>query len=96
MSSHKPALVLDNGSDTIKAGFAKEEAPHAVFPTVVGQIVEAKQMEVLDRPAPYIGYEAKAKGDTLELTYPIKNSIITDFEAMEEVSRIHNKSAGGC
>ena len=41
MSFQKVALVLDNGSDTLKAGFAKEEAPDVVFPTVVGQTAVA-------------------------------------------------------
>lgn len=86
MSFQKAALVLDNGSDTLKAGFAKEEAPDVVFPTVVGQTAVVKQMEILDRPPPFIGKEAKTKRDSLELTHPIKNSIITDFEGMEEVS----------
>ena len=33
------ALVVDNGSDTIKAGFAGDDAPRAIFPSVVGQQV---------------------------------------------------------
>lgn len=41
---------------------------------------------ILDRPAPFIGKEAKTRRDSLELTHPITNSIITDFEGMEEVS----------
>ena len=90
MSVNKSALVVDNGSDTIKAGFAKEETPHSVFFTVLGQTKQAKQLEVLDRPDPHIGDEAKGKKDILDLTYPIKNSIITDFEAIEEVRRVQN------
>ncbi|CAH3037004.1 unnamed protein product [Porites lobata] len=87
MSFQKVALVLDNGSDTMKAGFAKEEAPDVMFPTVIGQTAVAKQMEILDRPAPFIGKEAKTRRDSLELTHPITNSIITDFEGMEEIWR---------
>ena len=30
-----PPIVVDNGSSTIKAGFAGENAPEAIFPTVV-------------------------------------------------------------
>lgn len=87
MSASKTPLVVDNGSDTIKAGFAKEEAPCSVFFTVVGQTVEAKGQEILDRPIPCIGDEAKAKKGVIDLTYPIKNSIITDFNGMEEIWR---------
>jgi len=29
-------IVIDNGSHTIKAGFAGEDEPQIVFPTIVG------------------------------------------------------------
>ena len=32
-----PGLVIDNGSGMVKAGFAGEDAPRAVFPSVVGR-----------------------------------------------------------
>ena len=32
-----PALVLDNGSGTIKAGFAGDDEPKAIFSPVVGR-----------------------------------------------------------
>lgn len=31
------ALVVDNGSGMVKAGFAGDDAPRAVFPSVVGR-----------------------------------------------------------
>ena len=31
-----PSLILDNGSGLVKAGFASEPGPRAVFPTIVG------------------------------------------------------------
>lgn len=31
------ALVVDNGSDMCKAGFAGDDAPSAVFPSIVGR-----------------------------------------------------------
>lgn len=30
-------IIIDNGSGMVKAGFAGEEAPRAVFPAVVGR-----------------------------------------------------------
>ena len=32
-----PALVIDNGSDTIKAGFAGDDHPKNVFSCVIGK-----------------------------------------------------------
>lgn len=31
------ALVCDNGSGLVKAGFAGDDAPRAVFPSIVGR-----------------------------------------------------------
>ena len=31
------AVVLDNGSGMVKAGFAGDDAPRAVFPALVGR-----------------------------------------------------------
>ncbi len=32
------ALVIDNGSGMMKAGFAGDDAPRAVFPSIVGRV----------------------------------------------------------
>ena len=34
------ALVVDNGSGMVKAGFAGDDAPRAVFPSIVGMSVD--------------------------------------------------------
>ena len=36
MSDVAQVLVIDNGSDMCKAGFAGEDPPCAVFPSIVG------------------------------------------------------------
>ena len=37
MSDEVQALVVDNGSGMCKAGFAGDDAPRAVFPSIVGR-----------------------------------------------------------
>ena len=37
MSEEVAALVIDNGSGMCKAGFAGDDAPRAVFPSIVGR-----------------------------------------------------------
>ena len=37
MSGDAPALVIDNGSGMVKAGFAGDDAPRAVFPSILGK-----------------------------------------------------------
>ena len=38
------AIVLDNGSDKIKAGFAGDDAPRCMFPAVVGSFIGASKI----------------------------------------------------
>ena len=49
------AIVIDNGSATMKAGFAGDDAPRTVFPTVVGRPRHAGIMIGMDRRDAYIG-----------------------------------------
>ena len=37
MDDEIAALVIDNGSGMCKAGFAGDDAPRAVFPSIVGR-----------------------------------------------------------
>ena len=37
MEDEAAALVVDNGSGMCKAGFAGDDAPRAVFPSIVGR-----------------------------------------------------------
>ena len=79
-------LVIDNGSDTLKAGFAGNDAPRAVFPTIVGR--PRRQADISDtiKEDFYIGTEAQAKRDILTLKYPIYNRVVCNWDDMEKVS----------
>ena len=37
MSEEQQTIVIDNGSGVIKAGYSGEDAPRAIFPTIVGR-----------------------------------------------------------
>ncbi len=37
MDEEVTAVCIDNGSGTIKAGFAGDEAPRSIFPTYIGK-----------------------------------------------------------
>ena len=38
-------IILDNGSAMMKAGFAGEDAPRAVFPAIVGRPKHSSAMQ---------------------------------------------------
>ncbi|KAJ7120726.1 actin 1 [Mycena crocata] len=76
------ALVVDHGSGTCKAGFAGEEAPRTVFPSVVGR---RNPLPGVKQKGIYVGDEAQARRSSLDLSYPIEHGVITNWDAMEKI-----------
>jgi actin-related protein len=79
------ALVIDNGTSLIKAGFANHDSPRVVFPSIIGRPKFPDIMVGMDRKDVYLGDEAQSKRGVLTLKHPIERGIVTDWDGMEKI-----------
>lgn len=83
---HLESIVLDNGSGSIKIGFAGDDIPKSVFPNVIGH---SRHMSTLSKTTTqiesFIGNKALESKYILNLRYPIEHGIVTNWNDMEEI-----------
>jgi actin-related protein len=78
------SLVVDTGSWFIKAGFAGDDAPRAVFPPVIGYPHHYGVMVSINKDY-YVGFEAQYKRTgILALKYPMQDTVY-NWDYMEKI-----------
>ncbi|KAF7508414.1 Actin-like protein [Endocarpon pusillum] len=84
---HNAPLVLDNGSGTIRAGFAGSDLPTTTFPSYVGRPKHPRVLAGALEGDTFIGSRAQTNRGLLKLKWPLEHGIVTDWDDMERIWR---------
>lgn len=83
--TEKPAVVIDVGSGLCKAGFAGEDSPISIFPSIIGRPKNPQMMLGAKRQDYYVGDAAQQIRGVLTLQYPVENGIIKNWDDIERI-----------
>ena len=78
-------VIIDNGSQMIKAGFARSDSPRSVFPSIVATPRHSGVVVGISWKSTYVGYEAQDIHGILSRHYPIEHGIVTNWDDMERI-----------
>eukprot|EP00758_Cryptobia_borreli_P007901 Tbor_TRINITY_DN5337_c4_g2::TRINITY_DN5337_c4_g2_i1::g.4239::m.4239/K05692/ACTB_G1; actin beta/gamma 1 len=85
MDEEQSAIVCDNGSGMVKAGFSGQDAPRCVFPSIVGRPKTEQAMMGGAKKDHFIGDDAQARRGVLTIRYPIEHGVVTNWDDMEKI-----------
>jgi actin len=85
MAEEATPIVCDNGSGVVKAGMAGEDAPRAIFPSIVGRPKSPGVIIGVEAKDEYLGDEAQQKRGVLKISYPIEHGVVKDWDDMEKI-----------
>lgn len=83
-----PCIVCDNGTGFVKVGYAGQNFPSFIYPSMIGRpILRAEEAvsETLELKEVMCGDEAAAVRQSLEIKYPVENGIVRNWEDMEHL-----------
>jgi len=78
-------IVIDNGTGTIRAGFAGEDLPKSSFPSFLGVPKHRRVLAGGLEGDVFIGNRASELRGLLKLVHPLEHGIVNDWEAMEAI-----------
>jgi len=85
LKGYNEAVVVDNGSKTIKAGLSGGSNPSSIFPTLVGGSMKLSPENFLHSEEFYVGKEAEFKSFLIPPKCPIDRGHVVNWDDMEKI-----------
>jgi actin beta/gamma 1 len=77
------AIVCDNGTGVVKAGFGGDQVPRTVFPSMIGYPKKSKYvLKGMNMRDVYVGRDADRKRGILRIEYPLEHGIVKNWDDM--------------
>jgi len=90
-SSGKKIIVCDNGTGFVKVGYAGDNFPTHIFPSMVGRpiIRAASRIDDVEVKDLMVGDEASKLRSMLEVKYPMENGMVRSWEEYDAFVGLH-------
>nr|P53487.1 RecName: Full=Actin-related protein 2; AltName: Full=Actin-like protein 2 [Acanthamoeba castellanii]AAC46911.1 Arp2 [Acanthamoeba castellanii] len=87
MTDSSKVIVCDNGTGFVKCGFARSNFPASIFPSMVGRPIlrSEEKFDNVEIKDIMVGDEASKLRSMLQITYPLDNGIVRNWEDAEHV-----------
>jgi len=86
MDDEDKPIIIDAGSDSLQAGFAGDDLPQTIFPSIVGELInddiEEEDLEIKDF---YVGEDIDRYREYLTITTPISNGKVESWDHVEKM-----------
>jgi actin-related protein 2 len=83
-----PCVVCDNGTGFVKVGYAGQNFPSFIYPSMIGRPMlraEESISDTLELKEIMCGEEAAIARASLDIRWPVENGIIKNWEDMEHL-----------
>ncbi|CAD5231984.1 unnamed protein product [Bursaphelenchus xylophilus] len=86
-SQGRKVIVVDNGSGFVKCGYAGTNFPEHIFPSMVGRplVRSSQRINNIQIKDLMVGEECTELRQCLDVTYPMENGIVRNWEDMAHV-----------
>eukprot|EP01091_Cochliopodium_minus_P016795 TRINITY_DN6395_c0_g1_i1.p1 TRINITY_DN6395_c0_g1~~TRINITY_DN6395_c0_g1_i1.p1 ORF type:complete len:315 (-),score=83.26 TRINITY_DN6395_c0_g1_i1:24-968(-) len=81
----QPAICIDNGSGSVKAGFSGDNLPKLIFPSICGKTKSKYKKEDPNLKDIYVGDEIYQFEEKLSIKYPVETGIVSDWDLAEQL-----------